>query len=192
MLSLQNTADRLEVKTGELILLTGGVGFGKSYFLKQLAGLYALPSSITATIPQADMMFDTQPPLWMGQYVSEELNHGLKIQCTDSRMQQILQTWRLHDITPQTPLSQLNRLQSLRLRLATMSLSGQLLWLLDNPTACLPVSDSQELRLDMISWIKKHGCMVIVACNRWEDWQGQYSQHWHIQKQGSWPYLEQQ
>jgi len=191
-LLLQRAGEQsLQANVGDIVLVSGAVGVGKTYFLKQLAGLLPFPELSKKQISSAAMLFDIQPPLWMGQFVEEELTHGIYPRVSHDRMRAALDDWNLHDVGVQDCLSSLNRLQSLRVHLVAMGLSRHRLWLLDNPTACLPVTDGKQLRLDMCRWAKKHDCIILVACNRWQDWQGHCTQHWHIRQQGTWPYLEQ-
>jgi len=61
-----------------------------------------------------------------------------------------------------------------------MHLAQAALILLDNPTAALGKSDAQDLIRDIREQHLLANTIVVVACNRWQDWQPSASQIWKI------------
>ena len=87
-LEISSLEERLYAYSGEVILLTGAVGSGKSLWMQRMAGLVEPPATMEITIdgvacstsshpPTIRMLFDRWPPVWLGQYVGEELAFGL-------------------------------------------------------------------------------------------------------------------
>ena len=189
LLTLRDASQLLAAEAGEVILLTGSVGSGKSLWLKRLAGLIDLPKNTSATIAgkkpgraagETLMLFDRQPALWLGQSVAEELCFGLKKAPSSESLTTILADWRLGRLSPTSDLSTLNRLQAVRLHLAAMALAAPKLALLDSPTDSLPEADAITLRDDISAWAEASKTTVVVACNRWQDWQSVATQHWQV------------
>ncbi|NWF35177.1 ATP-binding cassette domain-containing protein [Mariprofundus sp. KV] len=188
-LTLRDASQRLAAEAGEIILLTGAVGSGKSLWLKRLAGVTDLPNNTSATIAgkkpgkaagETLMLFDRQPPLWLGQRVGEELCFGLRTPPASEVLTAVLSAWRLESLSPSAELSSLNRLQAMRLSLATMALAEPKLALLDSPTDSLPETDAITLRDDITAWAERSKTTVVVASNRWQDWQSVATQHWQV------------
>ncbi|ATX82725.1 energy-coupling factor transport system ATP-binding protein [Mariprofundus ferrinatatus] len=189
VLILRDAARSLEAAAGEIVLLIGEVGSGKSLWLKRLAGLASFPPQFTATIAgkppgkeigAVQMLFDHQPPLWLGQNIGEELSFGLKAMPSRHDLATALATWGVADLESDRDVATLNRLQSVRLRLAAMELSGPVIALLDNPSDALPEADAVTLRDDIAAWVKRSNTTVVVASNRWHDWQPAATQLWRV------------
>jgi len=186
-LELTDSITTLQAEAGEIVLLTGHVGSGKSLWLHRLAALADLPKSVLITLDGAStdkftvrLLLDRWPCLWLGQTVAEELMFGLKTQPTPQQLETTLADWGLSDLSLDTELQTLNRLQSLRLSLAAMSLAEPALILLDNPTAALSEKDAHTLIEDIANRARLANTIVVVACNRWHDWRSSVSQAWRV------------
>jgi len=183
-LELTGAGATLRAHAGEIILLTGEAGSGKSLWLHRLAELVDMPPGLKTTlivdqsIPRVRMLFDRWPSIWLGQTVAEELMFGLRNQPTQQHLEQALMQWGLANVPMSAQLQPLNRLQSVRLSMAAMSLAAPALTLLDNPTAALSEQDAVGLIQDIYNWAKQSNTIVVVACNRWHDWHSSASQVW--------------
>jgi len=181
-LQLSDAKYTLQAKAGELILLSGDVGSGKSLCLKRLAGLLAWPKGVSLheSPNVVRMFFDRVPCVWLGGSVAEELIFGLKHTYSEAVLANLLSQWGLSDVALDREPQGLNRLQSLRLALAAMVLAKPGLVLLDNPTAALPESVAMDLSHDIASWAKASNTIVVVASNRWQDWHAVVTQRWDM------------
>ncbi len=185
-LTLHGPAASLHAKCGSIILLRGDIGSGKSLWLERIAGLKPLPEGMDIVTPcLADgsapvlrMHFDRTPPLWLGQSVGEELCFGLAGEQTADALSRVMHDWRLDELDLQADVMSLDRLQGIRLSMAAMDLAGARLALLDNPTDALPEPVAGQLIADIEGWVRRSDCIVVVACNRWQDWQPKASQIW--------------
>jgi energy-coupling factor transporter ATP-binding protein EcfA2 len=180
----------LHAGSGEIVLLIGDVGSGKSLWLQRLAGLIEPPINMKITIDGSTypasshhktirMLFDRWPPVWLGQHVGEELAFGLSARPLITDLTHALEKWGIEKLALDADLQTLNRLQAIRLSLAAMDLATPALVLLDNPTAALPQDDAIALCDDIGNWANQSGTIVVVACNRWQDWQHRAQQIWH-------------
>ncbi|MFQ5344603.1 MAG: ATP-binding cassette domain-containing protein [Mariprofundus sp.] len=188
-LQLTDANTSLRALSGEIILLTGGAGSGKTRWLKCMAGLTDSPNDMAVTLDgiaskktkqPIRMLFDRWPPVWLGQTAEEELLFGLGKQVEQKHIEQILSEWGLFDLTPTTNLETLNRLQSLRLSLAAISLARPAMALLDNPTAALAEEDARILSAEIACQAEQSDTIMVVACNRWHDWRSSASQIWCV------------
>ncbi len=188
-LQLSDAKTSLHASAGEIILLTGHVGSGKTRWLKRLAGLIEAPTGMTVTLDgivvkktkqPIRMLFDRWPPVWLGQTVAEELLFGLGKQPEQQDLEQILSEWGLSELALASGLETLNRIQSLRLSLAAMSLASPAIALLDNPTSALAEEDAITLSEEIARRAKQSDTIIVVACNRWHDWHSSASQIWRV------------
>lgn len=189
VLALHDGINTVQAAAGEVILLMGEVGSGKTCWLEQIAGLIKPSSHLSVTINgqpsggdlgSVRMLFDRQPVLWLGHSISEELCFGLKKQPSIEKILGALANWRLAQLEPAGSVSDLNRLEAARLMLASSSLTTPALLLLDNPTDSLPEADALSLRDDIAVWAEQSNTTVVVACNRWHDWLPVATQVWRI------------
>jgi len=188
-LQLSDADASLHATAGEIILLTGHTGSGKTLWLKRLAGLLEPPAKMTVTLDgiatkktplPIRMLFDRWPPVWLGQTIAEELEFGLDEQPGQQYLEQILSQWGLSGLALTSDPKTLNRTQSLRLSLAAMNLARPAIALLDNPTASLPAEDAMTIIEETTIMATQSDTIIVVACNRWHDWRSSASQIWHI------------
>ena len=178
-LKLSNASAALKAAPGELVLLRGDTGSGKTIWLKRMARLLDMPDGMRLESPETvRMLFDQQPPVWLGQNVGEELSFGLKQQPDPDTIDTCLQQWGLSELHPTRQLTGLNRLQAIRLTLAGMALAKPALVLLDAPTDALSVEAATLLCKEISVWAANSDTIVVVASNRWHDWQPVASQTW--------------
>ncbi|MDQ6983056.1 MAG: ATP-binding cassette domain-containing protein [Mariprofundus sp.] len=188
-LQLSDAESSLHASAGEIILLTGHAGSGKTLWLKRLAGLIEPPAGTTVTLngiitkktkQPIRMLFDRWPPVWLGQTVGEELLFGLGIQSEQQDLEQTLSEWGLSELALTSGLETLNRVQLLRLSLAAISLARPAIALFDNPTSALAQEDAVTLSAEIARRSKQSDTIIVVACNRWHDWRSCASQIWRI------------
>jgi len=162
-------------------MLRGEVGCGKTVWLKRMAGLIEMPETISMTQPAVvRMLFDRWPALWIGGTIEEELIFGLGKQVSKQQLEDILSLWGLSDLSLNCEVQSLNRLQSLRLSLAAIALATPDLVLLDNPSAALASDSAMQLSEDIARWINASNTTVVVASNRWQDWETVATQTWMV------------
>jgi len=176
----------LEAQAGELILLTGEVGSGKSVWLKRMAGLMNLPAGMSFNLeapePVVRMLFDRWPSVWLGQSIEEELSFALKRSVSEQELDEVLLQWELEGLSLAIEPHSLNRLQSVRLTMAAMTLAKPDLILLDNPSAALSEQIAMDLSEQIGSSFKGLNTVVVVASNRWHDWRSVVTQRWHVSR----------
>jgi len=183
----------LQAHAGEVILLIGDVGCGKSIWLKRMAGLVDFPDAVNMEMeiqevpPVVRMQFDRWPAIWLGGTVEEELTFGLKQQCSTQQLEDVLLAWGLSEISLVAEPQSLNRWQAIRLSLAAVDLAEPTLLLLDNPSAALPESMAKVLSEDIAIWVKRSNTIVVVATNRWHDWRTVAAQTWRVNAPDSLP-----
>jgi len=197
-LCLTGPASSLQAGAGRITLMHGDIGSGKSLWLARLAGLQPMPKGVALTYtghlsdssPVVRMLFDRRPQIWLGQTVAEELCFGLPAIPDISQLHQVLSTWGLDGLDLQADVQSLNRLQGLRLGLASMDIAKATLVLLDNPTDSLPVACAEQLIEDIQAWAARSNCIIVVACNRWQGWQLAASHIWQTTAASQMPALD--
>ena len=184
----------LLAKSGEIILISGSCGSGKTLWLHRLAGLVPMPAEIDARInhqPVAKqitrMLFEQWPAIWQGQSVDDELRFGLGYQPDEQQIKAALSRWGVSELAVDCQTTALNRLQAVRVTLAGISMAAPVVTLLDNPTDALPAADAAQLIADISDWARASKTIVVVACNRWHDWQQTATQHWQVLSPDSLP-----
>lgn len=177
----------LHAASGEIILLSGKNGSGKTLWLHRLAGLDSMPAQMHVAINKnpaskqsVRMLSEQWPPIWLGQSIDEEIRFGLTPQPEQQQIRACLSRWGLSELAMDTQTAALNRLQAIRLSLAGISMANPALALLDNPTDALPEADAVQLITDISAWARDSKTIVVVACNRWHDWQTAATQHWQV------------
>jgi len=196
-LVLRSGAAALTAARGEVVLISGPVGSGKSMWLLRLAGIEAFPEGVDCQLDglpwpgpsggKLRMLPDDFERLWLGHDVADELSFGLKPRPTEQQMRQMLDAWRVPGLALDAPLQGLDRLRALRVALAAMTLAEPAIMLLDNPVAALPVEDGALLRQDVRVWARQTSMVVVAACNRWQDWRDDADQRWQCSNEGDMP-----
>jgi len=197
-LCLSGPASSLLAEAGHIALLHGDIGSGKSLWLARLAGLQPMPKGVLLTYsghlsdssPVVRMLFDRRPQIWLGQTVAEELCFGLPGTPNISLLHQVLTSWGLDGLDLQADVQSLNRLQGLRLGLASMDIAKATLALLDSPTDSLPEAVATQLIEDIQAWAARSNCIIVVACNRWQGWQHAASHIWQTTAPSQMPVLD--
>jgi len=195
-LQLSDAKTSLHASAGEIILLTGHSGSGKTLWLKRIAGLIAPPDGMTVTLDDTAtqkttlpirMVFDRWPPVWLGQTVAEELLFGIGQSPEQQDIERILSDWGHSELALISNPGTLNRVESLRLSLAAITLANPAIALLDNPTAALSEKDAATLAQEIALRTKQSDTIIVVACNRWHDWRSSASQIWHVSSPDAMP-----
>ena len=192
-LTLVDAQGGLEAHAGEVVLLAGDVGCGKSVWLKRMAGLVDFPEGVSMNMhgsnPVVRMQFDRWPAIWLGGTVEEELLFGLKQTLSKLQLENALLAWGLSDVSLAAAPQSLNRCQCIRLSLAATALAKPTLLLLDNPSAALSEAMAKALSEDIAAWLRQANTIVVVASNRWHDWRTVVAQTWCVSAPDSLPHL---
>lgn len=178
------------------VLLTGDSGVGKTFWLRVMAGLEAVPDGLRLCWDRQPMDAvrnqlrirmhgDYWPPIWLAQTAAEELRLGLDK--GPENLKHVLARWRLSSLSWDTPVHELNRQQAVRLSLAGIELAQPDLVLIDNPTASLPLSCAREIQVQILEFCRRLSCVMVVACNRWQDWPLEQMSIWVIRQAGQPP-----
>ncbi len=181
---------------GRPVLLTGESGVGKTFWLRVLAGLESMPDGVCVRWDRRPldavrgqlrirMHGDYWPPIWLAQTVAEELRLGLDQAPAD--LERVLANWRLAPLSRDAPVHELNRLQAVRLSLAGIELARPDLVLIDNPTAALSPACAGEVQHQILELSRRLACVMVVACNRWQDWPLDQMSIWVIRQEGQPP-----
>ncbi len=193
-LALCGAADTLKATAGELTLLRGDIGSGKSLWLERMAGLRPLPEGVSLRTrprpPRIRMLSDRWPRIWLGQSPREELLFGLPGNIGEDMLGEILARWKIGHLDPDADISALNRLEGLRLSLAAIELASPDLVLLDSPTDGLPAAEALHIAGETGAWARRSQSVMVVACNRWQDWHSTASQVWLSLAPSQMPTLE--
>lgn len=161
-----------KLESGEVLLVRGANGSGKSSLLRVIAGLLKpAEGSIVLSTATDDAPMQTQlhylghadglkPPMT----VTEMLTFWRALLEGDGDLAAALDAWHLQTLAD-LPCGVLSAGQKRRVALAQLSLTGRPLWLLDEPTAPL---DEAGVAL-AVNAIKAHagrGGMTIIATHR--------------------------
>jgi len=182
-LKLSEHGKSLSAKAGDLVLLRGECGSGKSMWLRRIAGLEPMPAEMQIERNNIGeqgirMIFDHSPQLWLGQHIQEELCLGLNSTPTEQQMYQALANWHATQINLNAETGRLNKLQALRVNMATVELAAPELLLIDGNTDLLNEHDARHLAENIRDWASRANAIVVVASNRWQDWLPLASRTW--------------
>jgi len=184
----------LQAASGDIILLSGKNGSGKTLYLHRLAGLLPMPEDMRLQVNQqavekqpVRMLFDQWPAIWLGQSIHEEMQFGCNRSLDPQQVEEMLACWSIPGTSAEADPYTLNRMQAVRMNMAAIQIAEPALALLDNPTDALPSDDAARLISDISLWAQHSKTVIVVACNRWQDWRMQATQHWHVISQNKLP-----
>ena len=168
----------LELGAGQLLMLRGHNGAGKSSLLRCLAGLLPWRAGSLQwcgnTLSPRDPAYQRQLA-YMGHQAGmsdaltgmENLRFALDLMAVhwnEARVQAVLQVLSLSGVVTR-PFGRLSQGQRRRLGLARVLLGERSLWLLDEPDNCLDVQGEQYLG-DALEQHLASGGMAVVASHR--------------------------
>ncbi len=190
----------LRLEAGGLAVLSGGIGAGKSLWLRRLAGLEPMPAGAAVMLDGAPPPFppmrvflreDRRPPIWLAPTLGEEVAFGLP-EAARARLDDALARWELAGLGRDARLAGLNRAQALRAFLAAADLAGARLVLLDEPLAGFPQDEAARMARRIAAWAGEGAGRVVVAvANRWQDWAGVAGlRRWRVIAPDAMPVLE--
>jgi energy-coupling factor transport system ATP-binding protein len=179
-----------EIPTGELVLVSGATGSGKSSLLKCLNGLIpqfsggeisgkiALNSVQALGRPAHDLAetvgYVNQQPegSFACDTVEEELAFGLEQlgwaqKAMRDRVQEIAKQFEITDLLAR-PLLELSGGQQQRVAMASAMAAGQKILLLDEPTSALDQTTTKMVLNLLKTLVKEHGVTVLLAEHRIE------------------------
>ncbi len=150
----------VSVRAGELILLRGANGTGKTTLLRQLAGL---------SPPQAGHIERTDQHHWIGhshglkahETPRSHIEHWARVWGSDAKVSVILKEMGLQR-PADVPARMLSAGQKRRTALSRLKLIDRKVWLLDEPFNALDV-EGQNFLAEMITSHRKSGGAVIAA-----------------------------
>lgn len=167
-----------ELASGQLLLLQGGNGTGKSTLLRSMAGLMHWRAGTLSWCGQA---MSARNPLFQQQLAylghqcamndalsgAENLRYALQLQGITwqaERAHQVLEQLQVLHVA-QRPLGRLSQGQRRRMALARVLLSDRPLWLLDEPDNALDV-DGSALLAQILEAHAQAGGMAMVVSHR--------------------------
>jgi len=168
----------LDLCSGQVLLLKGGNGTGKSTLLRSLAGLMTWRAGTLTwcgqTMPARSAAFQQQVA-YLGHHNAmndalsgiENLRFALELQGTPwsaPDVQRVLVQLHVAEIA-QRPMGRLSQGQRRRMALARVMLSHRPLWLLDEPDNALDV-DGSSLLAEILAEHAQAGGMGIVVSHR--------------------------
>ena len=153
-------AQSLRVQAGEVVLLRGKNGAGKTTFLRQLAGL---------SQPDSGTIVRTVPHHWLGHATGlkdhetprRHLQHWAKVWGARADLQAILTQMGLKR-PADVPVRLLSAGQKRRTALARLAVSERKLWLVDEPFTALDV-DGQAVVSEMMQNHLMAGGALVAA-----------------------------
>ena len=180
-------AQQLEVKAGELVLLCGSNGCGKSSLLSALAGCCdtsELPASVLGRSPALgafgyDLCYLMQRPnrQLFEMTVEAELTYSLKrYALPEERAFRVMKSLQIGELAERSP-HRLSYGQQHLIALASLVCLEPKIFLLDDPFAGLD-SVYSELVNKLLQQLRARGCTLIIACHRAMDLA--QTQTWHI------------
>ena len=165
-----------QARAGELVLLVGRSGGGKSLTLQRLAGLRDWPPGVHATWqghpwpsqrpPPVFFAADLWPPMWLGRTLGEELGFGLREKPPRAELEAVLNNWGLARKLAQ-PTERLARHEAVRTLCAAAELGARrkniLLVLLDQSLDALAFPLARAFAEKLAHLAASTGTIVILA-----------------------------
>jgi heme exporter protein A len=157
-----------QFNSGEVILISGANGAGKSTFLRLIAGLIEPETGQVSLAKNLQCSYQGHD---LGLYpeftVAENLNLFLEAANQKNRYQQCLTDWQLSELADQR-VSDLSRGQGFRVALAcTFNCNANVL-LLDEPTANLDQAFCSLISNQIINFMKQAGPRLILIASHQE------------------------
>ncbi|MGE6101647.1 ATP-binding cassette domain-containing protein [Aeromonas salmonicida] len=174
--------DRLQLKSGERVLLVGPIGCGKSTLLKMLAGLYG-PSEGRVRLGDADL-WEIDPQLVASQvgYLPQAVqlfkgtlrsNLALTGVTSDSRLLQITRELGIDGIAASSPQGMdlaiseggegLSGGQRQLVALARVLINQPRIWLLDEPTSSLDSESEQRVWAALQEAVQPEDILIVAT-----------------------------
>jgi tungstate transport system ATP-binding protein len=185
----------LHVTPGELVVLTGDNGSGKSTMLRALAGLEEAQTlrgsyggiKVDGSVPTSvrrQVVYVHQHPYLFSRSVADNIDYGLRLRGVAASERQSLVTaaiqWAGLSAVVDVPPKRLSGGEKQKLALARAKVLSPRVWLIDEPTANLDKSARAQI-VALLGDVAASGSAVIVACHDQEIIQLQGATRWHLE-----------